>query len=72
MKVSCVISACVATLHCRRAFRRTLKFYPDDPIWADDDAVVDASKALEQEDSNGYDFVVNTFGDKVSGATFAP
>ncbi len=40
------------------------RFYPDDPIWEDDDAVVDASKAAAQEDSNGYDFVVNTFGNK--------
>jgi hypothetical protein len=40
------------------------RFYPDDPIWVDDDAVVDASKAAAQEDSNGYDFVVNTFGNK--------
>ena len=40
------------------------KFYPDDPIWVDDDTVIDASKALPQEDSNGYDFVVNTFGNK--------
>src|SRR5688572_4071804 len=38
------------------------KFYPDDPISVDDDAAFDASGAAEQEDSNGYDFVVNTFG----------
>jgi hypothetical protein len=42
----------------------TPRFYPDDPIWVDDDAVVDASKALEQEDSNLYDFIVNTFGNR--------
>jgi hypothetical protein len=36
------------------------RFYPDDPIARDDDRVFDASKAAEQEDSNGYDFVVNT------------
>ena len=60
-----IISACVATLLIVGALSgATLKFYPDDPIWVDDDAVVDASKALEQEDSNGYDFVANTFGDK--------
>ena len=38
------------------------RFYPDDPLWTDDDRVVDASKAAPIEDSNGYDFVVNTFG----------
>ena len=38
------------------------RFYPDDPLWTDDDRAVDASKAGPIEDSNGYDFVVNTFG----------
>jgi hypothetical protein len=38
------------------------RFYPDDPRWTDDDRVMDASKAVAIEDSNGYDFVVNTFG----------
>jgi len=37
------------------------KFFPDDPIWVDDDRVFDASTAGEIEDTNGYDFVVNTF-----------
>ncbi len=36
-------------------------FYPDDPIAADDDMSLDASKVAAVEDSNGYDFVVNTF-----------
>jgi hypothetical protein len=39
------------------------RFYPDDPIWVDDDKALDASKTGVIEDSNGYDFVVNTFGD---------
>jgi hypothetical protein len=38
-------------------------FYPDDPIWSDDDRSFDASKVVTIEDTNGYDFVVNTFGD---------
>jgi hypothetical protein len=38
-------------------------FYPDDPIAVDDDMSLDASKVAPVEDSNGYDFVVNTFGD---------
>jgi hypothetical protein len=37
-------------------------FYPDDPLWADDDRAFDASKVVPIEDTNGYDFVVNTFG----------
>ena len=36
-------------------------FYPDDPIWSDDDRAFDASQVVAIEDSNGYDFVVNTF-----------
>src|SRR5262245_40590167 len=38
------------------------RFFPDDPIWVDDDKTLDASKVGVIEDSNGYDFVVNTFG----------
>jgi hypothetical protein len=37
------------------------RFFPDDPIWTDDDRALDASNAAEQEDSNGYDFIVNSF-----------
>ena len=36
-------------------------FYPDDPIQLDDDMSLDASKVAAVEDSNGYDFVANTF-----------
>ncbi len=38
------------------------RFYPDDPLWTDNDRVADASKAGAVEDSNGYDFLVNTLG----------
>ena len=38
------------------------RFYPDDPLWRDDDMALDASKAEPQEDSNAYDFIVNSFG----------
>ena len=37
------------------------KYFPDDPIWVDNDRAVDAVKVGEIEDANGYDFVVNTF-----------
>ena len=51
----CVVAVAVAV------DSATPRFFPDDPLWLDDDAVVDASGAAEQEDSNGYDFVVNSF-----------
>jgi hypothetical protein len=38
----------------------TPAFYPDDPIWVDDDKALDASKVEELEDSNGFDFVNHT------------
>ena len=39
------------------------RFYPDDPVWSDDDRAFDASKVVVIEDTGGYDFVVNTFSD---------
>lgn len=36
------------------------RFYPDDPLWRDDDRAFDASKLEEVEDRNSYDFLVNT------------
>ena len=38
------------------------RFYPDDPLWTDDDRAFDASKVGVIEDTNGYDFLINTFG----------
>lgn len=43
------------------------RFYPDDPLWIDDDKVVDVSAVVLVDDANSYDFVTNTFampGDK--------
>jgi hypothetical protein len=37
------------------------RFYPDDPIWVDDDKAFDAKGPKEVEDTGGYDFIVNTF-----------
>jgi len=37
------------------------KFYPDDPIQADNDRALDAGAAMPIEGSNGYDFVEHTF-----------
>ena len=39
------------------------RFFPDDPIWVDNDKALDASKMGVIEDSNGYDFVANTFAE---------
>jgi hypothetical protein len=36
-------------------------FYPDDPVWEDPDRILDASDTEPLEDTNAYDFVVNTF-----------
>ena len=38
------------------------KFFPDDPLWTDDDKSLSVAKDIEPiEDTNGYDFVLNTF-----------
>jgi hypothetical protein len=37
------------------------QFFPDEPVWVDDDRAFDASNVVPLEDTNGYDFVVNTF-----------
>jgi hypothetical protein len=37
------------------------RFYPDDPLWTDDDKSLDASKVAPLEDLNAFDFVNNTF-----------
>lgn len=38
------------------------RFYPDDPLWADNDRVADARKAREVKLDDYYDFIENTFG----------
>jgi hypothetical protein len=37
------------------------RFYPDDPVWQDDDRAFDASKALATATGDIYDFVEHTF-----------
>jgi hypothetical protein len=37
------------------------RFFPDDPMWSDDDRAFDASGAVLIEDAGGYDLLVNTF-----------
>jgi hypothetical protein len=37
------------------------RFYPDDPLWTDDDTAFDAAGVAPHEDLNAFDFVENTF-----------
>jgi hypothetical protein len=37
------------------------RFYPDDPLWVDDDRAFDAAGVAPLEDLNAFDFVENTF-----------
>jgi hypothetical protein len=37
------------------------RFYPDDPLWTDDDRAFDASGAAKAEVSEAYDFVTKSF-----------
>ena len=54
--VTCGVALAAAVLHTAQP-----TFFPDDPIWLDDDMALDASGVGEVEDTNGYDFLVNTF-----------
>ena len=56
-----VVAAVVLALSAMRTGAQTPRFFPDDPIAVDDDMSLDASHLEPIEDSNGYDFVVNTF-----------
>ena len=38
------------------------RFYGDDPVWQDDDRAFDAGGALKVDRSEGYDFLLNSFG----------
>src|SRR5687768_5154391 len=38
-----------------------IRFAPDDPLWVDADMVADAGRVKEQELSQSYDFLENTF-----------
>jgi hypothetical protein len=57
--LACVMAAILVTAPQSASPR----FYPDDPLWSDDDRAIDASKVTTIEDTNSYDFFVNTFGD---------
>jgi hypothetical protein len=57
-----VLSFVAAIALVAEPYSATPKFFPDDPIWTDDDTSLDASKVGTIEDTNGYDFVINTFG----------
>jgi hypothetical protein len=59
---ACAAAAMVAIGAASSGRSAAPRFYPDDPLWVDDDRAVDVGKIEEVEDGNGYDFVVNTFG----------
>jgi hypothetical protein len=52
--------ALVAGIGVAVATAATPRFYPDDPIWVENDAVMDAANVVPMEDSNGYDFMMHT------------
>ena len=56
-----VVIATAATLAAVGPVPAGLRFFADDPLWVDDDRVMDASGVVSVEDANSYDFVVNTF-----------
>jgi hypothetical protein len=60
IKISALVFLLVAALGAATR-SATPRFFTDDPLWTDDDAALDASKVAAQEDTNGYDFIVNTF-----------
>jgi hypothetical protein len=51
----------VATLGARIQSAAGPRFYPDDPVWVDDDRAFDASGALATATGDIYDFVEHTF-----------
>jgi hypothetical protein len=61
------VAVCLALLFGAATLAQTTpsapRFYPDDPLWVDDDKAISVKDVKEVEDTNGYDFVVNTFGD---------
>lgn len=57
-----IAAAVVGTLSLVSAQSAGPRFYSDDPLWTDDDRAVDVAKVGALEDTNGYDFLVNTLG----------
>jgi hypothetical protein len=58
--MACLLAACtIAMADLRSAAPR---FYPDDPLWVDNDRLVDVTSASEIELDNYYDFLENSFG----------
>jgi hypothetical protein len=59
--VVCAADGAVATLAARLQSAAGPRFYPDDPVWVDDDRAFDASGALATATGDIYDFVEHTF-----------
>lgn len=60
LTAACVL---VGALGAPGAWSASPRFYPDDPLWTDDDREFDARAVGPIEDTNGYDFLVNTFAE---------
>lgn len=58
-----VLASALALAAAAGTSSRAPQYYPDDPIWVDDDCAFDASKVRPVEDRNAYDFLVNTFAE---------
>ena len=56
------LACCLAAVLVAVPQSASLRFYSDDPRWTDDDRAIDAAKATPIEDTNSYDFILNTFG----------
>jgi hypothetical protein len=64
LRVTAVIVVALAAAGGSMGWSASPRFYPDDPVWSDDDRAIDASKMGVIEDTNGYDFLVNSFGER--------
>jgi hypothetical protein len=58
---TCAAAALVALAAAGAVRSAGPRFYPDDPLWVDDDRALDAANVTPIEDLNAFDFVSNTF-----------
>ncbi len=60
--VVCAAAVAIAAMLGATSRSAAPRFLSDDPLWVDDDSVVSVGKIEEVEDGNGFDFLINTFG----------
>jgi hypothetical protein len=56
-RVACALMVCALVAGVGSPQSASPRFFPDDPLWTDDDRAMDATKAAPLEDSDLYDFV---------------